>query len=280
MLKVIHSPKIFACLFSALLLAFSVAANAAPKAKVWSFWDKSNENSSEVIDHSPWEQILTTYLVNNHESGVNLFNYAGVSEQDAALLEEYLDAMQSLDPRTYNRSEQQAYWINLYNALTVQVILDEYPIKSILKAGKGLINIFGPWDDDVAEIAGEELTLNDIEHRILRPIWNDDRLHFAVNCASIGCPNLQPVAFTADNTEAMLQAAAHEYLSHPRGAHFDKKGRLVLSQIFEWYGVDFGDNEQEVIRKISQYAPAELGEKMRNHKGKVKYDYDWGLNKS
>ncbi|MCV6604031.1 MAG: DUF547 domain-containing protein [Porticoccaceae bacterium] len=261
-----------------LLLSISSGVFAAPKAELWTFWDNSNEQSAATIDHQLWQDLLQTYLVSDHPSGVNRFNYAGVTEKDAERLEAYLESLQQLDPRNYNRAEQKAYWINLYNALTVQVILEEYPVKSILKAGGGLFT-WGPWDDDHAEVAGETLTLNDIEHRILRPIWNDPRLHFAVNCASIGCPNLQPAPFTVANTESLLEQSAREYLSHERGVHFDKKGRLVLSQIFEWYGVDFGDSEREVIEALSQYAPDSIAQRMRDHNGKVKYEYDWDLNK-
>ena len=253
-------------------------AVAAPSAELWPIWDRSNESNTATIDHTAWQKLLQQYLKNNHPSGVNRFDYGGVSEADAELLENYLQSLQDLDPREYSKAEQKAYWINFYNALTIQVILNEYPVKSILKTGEKFFSI-GPWNDELVEVAGEELTLNDIEHRILRPIWKDARLHFAVNCASIGCPNLQQQVFTAANTEEMLDRAAQEYLSHSRGAQFDRKGRLVLSEIFDWYGVDFGPDEKSVIKAISQYAPEALAAKMRNHKGKVKYDYDWDLNK-
>ncbi|MDM3871302.1 DUF547 domain-containing protein [Porticoccus sp. W117] len=260
------------------LLSLSMLANAAPKAELWSIWNRSNESSSEVIDHSLWQQVLDKYLQANHSSGVNRFDYGAVNGEGEELLSDYLDYLQELDPREYSRAEQKAYWINFYNALTIQRMLEAYPVKSILKVGGGLFT-WGPWDDALAEVAGEELTLNDIEHRILRPIWNDPRLHFAVNCASIGCPNLQARAFTAENSEQLLALGAKEYLSHKRGAHFDNKGRLVLSKIFEWYGVDFGDSERAIIQALSQYAPDDLAQRMREHRGKVKYEYDWDLNK-
>lgn len=128
-----------------------------------------------------------------------LFRYAEVTKEDKTLLNDYLDQLSKLDPREFNRQEQYAYWVNLYNALTVKLILDNYPVASITKLG-GLFS-FGPWDEKVFTVAGQTLTLNDIEHRILRPIWKDPRTHYAVNCASLGCPNLQSQAFTAQNTE-------------------------------------------------------------------------------
>ena len=157
----------------------------------------------------------------------------------------YIEQLAGIDPRAYRRIEQKAYWINLYNALTVKLIVDHYPVGSITTLGKTL-GAFGPWDDHLITLAGQTLSLNDIEHRILRPLWKDPRIHFAVNCASYGCPDLQDIAFTAENIETLLNKAATDYLSHPRGAHFDGD-ELVLSSIFDWYAEDFGANQQEVL---------------------------------
>ncbi len=116
-----------------------------------------------------------------------------------------------------------------YNALTVKVILDNYPVKSIrdIDISPGLLND-GPWDAKLLTIEGKEVSLNDIEHRILRPIFLDNRIHYAVNCASSGCPNLQPEAFTVENTEELLDRGAREYIAHERGVKISKN-RLVVS---------------------------------------------------
>ena len=185
--------------------------------------------------------------------------------------------MQAIDPRQYSKAEQMAYWINLYNALTVNLILEEYPVGSISEISAS--DSFGPWNDFIAEVSEQSLTLNDIEHRILRPIWKDDRIHFAVNCASIGCPNLQPHAFTAENTEALLSKGAQEFVSHSRGVRFKDKS-LVLSSIFDWYGNDFGDTKKQQLEKLAEYAPSDTAEKLRNYQGAINYQYDWNLNSS
>ena len=244
-------------------------------ADLWEVWNASDELNAEVIDHSQWQDILAKYIERD-ETGLNRFNYReAASNQDT--LDTYLDNMLAIDPRTYSKVEQYAYWINLYNALTVDLILDNYPVDSITKVSEKLFQ-FGPWDDMIAEVAGETLTLNDIEHRILRPIWTDPRIHFAVNCASIGCPNLQDMAFTSANIESLLDTAAQDYLSHPRAASFNGLGFLVLSSIFDWYAEDFGDNEEEVLKKLSEYAPTELAEELVNYSGFIFYEYDWDLN--
>ena len=167
-----------------------------------------------------------------------------------AKLASYLASLQSLDPRDYSRAEQKAYWINFYNALTVQVVADAYPVKSIKDISESLLGklgrIFGgPWDDVHAKVAGLDLTLNNIEHGILRPIWRDNRIHYAVNCASYGCPNLSPTAFTADNTEELLEAGARAYVNHPRGVEFIDDDFIIISSIYKWYVADFG-GEREV----------------------------------
>ena len=259
-----------------LFLTITQSALAAPQAELWDFWQDSVESNSSEIDHSAWQKILFEHIYKD-ESGLNLFDYQSAKSEASLDLAEYLSDMARVDPRNYSAAEQKAYWINHYNALTVQLILKNYPIESIGNLGRGFFK-FGPWDDEIVIVAGEPLTLNDIEHRILRPIWQDARIHFAVNCASIGCPNLQPIAYTATNTEGLLELSAFEYLSHARGALFDSRGRLQLSSIFDWYAEDFGASENEVLITLSSYAPNELAEQLRAYEGKIDYDYDWQLN--
>lgn len=257
------------------LISLSVPVIAAPNLDLWEIWQQSDETNIEVIDHSIWQEILQRHIL-SEESGINLFDYSSALAQSDAQLDSYLSQLSSIDPRTYSSAEQLAYWINLYNALTVDLILDNYPVDSITKLG-GLFE-FGPWDKELIEIAGESLTLNDIEHRILRPIWQDPRIHFAVNCASIGCPNLQAIAFTSENTEELMQISAIQYLSHVRGASFDERGRLQLSSIFDWYAEDFGDNQSQLLNSLGNYAPADLAERLRAYDGRIDYEYDWDLN--
>lgn len=245
------------------------------EANIALFWDKSNSQNTQTINHESWQILLDDYLITEHKSGINRVDYEALID-DKELLEGYISSLAEIDPRIYAKDVQMAYWINLYNALTVLLIVNEYPTNSITTLGKTTI-AFGPWDDFAISITGKNLSLNDIEHRILRPIWQDDRIHFAVNCASIGCPNLQPEVFTAENLEALLDIGAKEYLAHPRALRFEA-GTLVLSSLFEWYAGDFGDDSTEILSQLSTYAPDDLKEKLKIHKGKIKYEYDWGLN--
>ena len=160
---------------------------------------------------------------------MNLVRYAAVSGSDRKALDAYLKRLGGTSVSKLKRSEQRAYWINLYNALTVQVILAHYPVESIrdIDISPGFFSD-GPWGKKLMQVEGEEVSIDDIEHRILRPIWKDPRIHYAVNCASIGCPNLQPVAFTSANADTLLTEGAKAYVNHPRGVRFDG-GSLVVS---------------------------------------------------
>ena len=236
---------ILMALLGATLIA---AACGAPEPEEIAGWDASDETSVERIDHGAWQDILDGYVAAD-ESGVNLVDYEALqaSAGDAAKLAGYLEYLQGLDPRGYSRAEQMAYWINLYNALTVKVVLDAYPVETIRDIHEGVVPYTGPWDDVHANVAGEDLTLNHIEHGILRPIWQDERIHYAVNCAAYGCPHLLKTAFTAANTEELLDAGARDYVNNARGVDVVDEDFIVISSIYDWYAEDFGDTEPSTL---------------------------------
>lgn len=136
---------------------------------------------------------------------------------------------------------------------------------------------FGPWDKKLLTIEGEAVSLNDIEHRILRPLWRDPRIHYALNCASLGCPNLDAKAFSARDMNARLDAAARAFINHPRGARFED-GELVVSSIYDWFMEDFGGDEAGVLAHLRQYAAPALAEKLAKHGRLDRSTYDWRLN--
>ena len=194
-----------------LLLPFMML-QAAPSSDLWTVWTPHNESSNESVNHTAWAALLDRH-VSTPEDDIARFDYSRVRDQEHKALKQYINNLSRVKVTELNRAEQKAYWINLYNALTVDVVLDHYPVDSIREIKlSGLFSI-GPWKADLITIEGHALSLNDIEHRILRPIWNDPRIHYAVNCASLGCPNLQKLAFTADNTESLLNRAAHEFIN-------------------------------------------------------------------
>jgi hypothetical protein len=250
---------------------------SSPKSELWEHWARHDETASATIRHDAWAKFLSAY-VEISADGINRVRYAQVTNVDRELLGGYIDALTGLAISTYNRAEQRAYWINLYNALTLKVVLDRYPVGSIrdIDISPGLFSI-GPWGKKLITVEAQELSLNDIEHRILRPIWNDPRIHYAVNCASIGCPNLMPLAFTAENSEMLLEQGARDYINHPRGVEI-VDGQLVASKIYDWFRPDFGDSDQAVLAHLRRYAGPELDRKLAGFRRPGLYRYDWTLN--
>jgi hypothetical protein len=238
------------------------------------YWQVSNENNQLTISHELWKEVLASYLVINSERNNRTFNYKEVSTQDKNKLSAYLTKLQAIDPRTYNKNEQLAYWINLYNALTVQVILTHYPIDSIKEIGDGYT---GPWNLPLAKIAEQTVTLNQIEHGILRAIWQDNRIHYAINCASIGCPDLSVRPFSSVNINHQLDTMAYRFINQHKAVQFIEK-TLVISSIYDWFSDDFGESHSDIIKHLTQYSKPELKKELENYSGEINFEYNWKLN--
>lgn len=255
----------------------TVTAEAGPKAVLWERWTAHDPASVEKIDHGAWGEFLDRYLVTGTD-GVNRVAYGDVTPDDAAKLDGYIDDLAGTSISDFDRPEQMAYWLNLYNALTIKVILDHYPVESIrdIDISPGLFSD-GPWGKKLLEIEGETVSLDDIEHQILRPIWQDPRIHYGVNCASIGCPNLQPVPFAADDLDRQLDAAAVEFVNHPRAAGV-QGDEVAVSSIYSWFEEDFDGSDTGVIAHLKAYAEPSLAMKLEEVTGISGHDYDWQLN--
>lgn len=256
---------------------WSVTAFAAPAAEPWPRWELHDPESTRIIDHSAWTRILERY-VRQGDDGIARFAYAAVTQPDRANLDAYIDRLAATDIDAFDRDRQRAFWINLYNALTIDVVLEHYPVDSIrdIDISPGLFSN-GPWGAELVTVNGIDLTLDQIEHRILRPIWGDPRIHYAVNCASLGCPDLRPVAFTAANTDELLTSGARAYVNHPRGVAF-VEGELVVSSIYEWFQADFGGSEPGVMNHLEKYAQPGLRERLAQRERHDHHRYDWALN--
>jgi hypothetical protein len=260
-----------------LLFMCSMGVKAAPELDLLEFWAVENPSSDVRVDHSPWQRLLDNYLDAEHQSGINRFDYDAVEGKDIQALDVYLGQLQAIDPRRLNRKEQMAYWINLYNAATVALVLNhEEEIDSITEIKANLFS-FGPWSIELLEIQRRELSLDNIEHGILRPIWQDHRIHFALNCASLGCPNLSPEVYTADSLESALSRAETEYLNHARAVSVDN-GALVLSSLFDWYRDDFAVEEQGLRDYIKMHVESALSAQVSQLRS-IRYAYDWRLNR-
>ena len=261
----------------AMVLCIPFAEAFAPKSELWERWTAHSPSAIATIDHGAWDAFLAKNLV-SHADGVNRIAYAKVGEADYKGLVDYLSALSAVRISDFSRDEQRSYWINLYNALTVDVVLEHYPVGSIreISISPGFFSV-GPWGKKLIRVEGEELSLDDIEHRILRPIWKDPRIHYAVNCAALGCPKLMRVAFTASNTEALLERGAKDYINSKYGVYVDSDKRLFASSLYDWYQQDFGGDEAGVVDHLRVYAGPELATKLEGITDVYDFDYDWTL---
>ena len=257
--------------------AFWFEALFAPDAEPWPRWEKHDPASTARIDHSGWDLILKTYIRPGPD-GVNRFAYSRLSAEDTTQLHRYVDRLAATPISQFSRREQLAYWINFYNALTIQVVATHYPVASIREIDLGGGGFGGgPWAKKLVAVESEELSLNDIEHRILRPIWQDPRIHYAVNCASIGCPNLRRSAYQGDTVNRVLESAARDYVNNSRGVSI-QDGDLTVSSLYVWFRPDFGGSDAAILAHLRRYAGPTLKSALAGRETIADHRYDWGLN--
>ncbi len=259
------------------LLPGASALRAAPRAELWQRWEAHDPASTQTIDHHAWEAFLTRYLRIGAD-GVHRIAYSRVTAADRAALDAYIAGLAALPISGYNRDEQLAYWINLYNALVVRVVLDHYPVASIRDiAPSSAPGSAGPWDAKLIEVEGAPISLSDIQNRILRPIWHDPRILYALSCGAVSCPSLQPEPYQADRLEHQLSKAAMVYINDPRCIQIDGN-RLSVSSLYRWYAADFGGSDTAIINHLMAYAEPKLAMTLERFDRITDDDFDWRLN--
>ncbi len=236
----------------------------------------SNASSKRIVDHKILDQLLEAHIQTDSE-GLNRVNYKTLKVKQPQL-QTYLQQLQAVKATDLNKAEQFAFWANLYNAVTLDVVLTAYPVKSIrdIDISPGLFSN-GPWGKKLVRVENTPLSLDDIEHKILRVVFKDPRVHYAVNCASIGCPNLRKQAFTGPKLEQQLEAAATAYVNSNRGLKITN-GRIEASKIYSWFRKDFGKDEKAVLDHLQRYANPSLKAKLQQATSIRRYHYDWNLN--
>lgn len=234
------------------------------------------------ISHATFDSLLQ-----KHVTSEGTVNYKGFI-QDSVRFNEYLTLLKNNHPnkKNWSKDEQLAYWINAYNAFTVQLIVDNYPVKSIkdIKSGIGFVN--SVWDIKFIKIEGQEYDLNNIEHSIIRTEFNEPRIHFAVNCASYSCPRLRNEAFTAERLEEQLEDQARLFFNDERKNKIISKDKIILSSILKWYSTDFTNKglfsrifggkgrTQKLINFVNPYVDIDI-----NKNAEIEFmDYRWDLN--
>lgn len=246
-----------------LIIALSLmltSCNGAPDFK---------NSGTKPVSHEQWDKLLK-----KHVSADGKVNYKGFIK-DSTDLNKYLKLLSDNlpDENSWTKNEQLAYWINAYNAFTVQLVIRHYPLKSIkdiVKINIPLVN--SPWDIKFIKIGNAKMDLNTIEHDIIRKKFKEPRIHFSLVCASKSCPKLRNEAFTAGKLEEQLTAQAKDFLKDSSRNKISKD-KIELSKIFDWYSSDFPKGDK-LIEFLNQYSPVQI-----NKDVKISYmDYDWDLN--
>ncbi len=226
--------------------------------------------AQEGVDHIPYDQLLQKYV---NDKG--LVNYKGLS-LDRPKLREYLTSLEQNAPNdSWSEDQKLAYWINAYNAFTLELILEHYPVSSIKDIGATVKIPFvnTPWDIKFINIGDETYDLNNIEHGIIRKRFDEPRIHFALVCAAISCPKLQNKAYLAETLDEQLTKATKNFLTDPEKNVIESPKKAYLSKIFSWYGGDF-TKKGSLIEFLNQYSDTKLERRAR-----IDYkDYDWALN--
>lgn len=241
------------------------------------FYTKKAEspNKTYKVNNENWKIILNRYLIKSEDGEIELFNYTSLlsNKKDLKLLDDYLFYLARVSTKFLTKNESVAYYANLYNAATVKLIADNYPIKSIRKLGP--FNS-GPWKRKVIKLNGEIVSLDDIEHKILRSQYPSPYIHYMLNCASISCPTLQATPWNGETLETDQLRAASVYINSSKGVNLKKDG-LHLSSIYKWFKEDF-KNDGGVIDHILKHADEDLKRAIIKDVNIRSYHYDWTLN--
>ncbi len=251
--------------------------------------------AAQNFDHAIFDELLQQYVADG------LVDYQGLKKAHSSLAS-YLEQLERVNPTDFERwskPEQMAFWINAYNAITIEGILRNYPIQwgSMIARARfpqnSIRQIGGFWDKVFVSVMGKDLTLNDIEHKILRQEFDDPRIHFVIVCASIGCPILESRAFFADDLNQRLDQATRNFITNPEKVRLDQQeNALYLSAIFDWYRDDFpvsadgleqfakyGKADQGIIEFVTNFLVESDQKYIAQHQPKIKYlNYDWSLN--
>ncbi|MGI9471987.1 MAG: DUF547 domain-containing protein [Rubripirellula sp.] len=233
--------------------------------------------SMDDVSHSGWDQLLQKYV--NDQGQVNYRSWKA-SRADVQALDAYLALLSTAGrsaPAT--REAKLAFWINAYNAVTIRGILREYPTSSIRNHTAKLWG-YNIWKHLQLYVGGVPVSLNSMEHEILRKM-DEPRIHFAIVCASIGCPRLLRRAYVAEKVNSQLESNAKDFFSRSQNFRYDPSNQKVyLSEILDWFGEDFGDGQVAQLRRIAGWLPEQAGavSEQPGAIGVSYLDYDWNLN--
>ena len=255
----------------------SPGALAGTKVQLGAQVPPARQVSMDQIDHSVWDALLHKYV---DENGMVDYRTWKNNDADVQQLDAYLHTLSSAGthlPAT--RETQLAFWINAYNAVTVRGILREYPTTSIRNHTAKVFG-YNIWQDLQLYVGGQAVSLDQIEHETLRKM-KEPRIHFAIVCASVGCPRLLNEAYVADRVSEQLATNSRDFFARSQNFQYDAdRGRFAMSSILSWFAEDFGSSQAEQLRTIAPWLPSEAAQQAAQQSSvQVKYlDYNWNLN--
>ena len=233
----------------------------------------------QSVDHTAFDRVLDAYV-----DAQGQVDYAALKQNADRDLVPYLELLASTDPSNLDREERLAFWINAYNAYTLKLVVDHYPVESIrdIKPGAGpsIPKVNSPFKLDVGAVADTIRSLDDIEHGIIRERFDEPRIHFVLVCAAVSCPRLRQEAYTGDALDEQLEDQTMTFLrTEGKNDIPSDEDEIALSRIFKWYGQDFGASTDDLQRYLARYFDGTVHETLANAAYDVDYlDYDWSLN--
>ena len=251
--------KIKRILLAFLMSFYMVAGTAGPQVFA---------STEPVVDSRLYAELLKKYV------RAGKVDYAGFKKEEANL-DRYLKILENVDPARLSRNEQFAFYANAYNAWTIKLILSGYPDVASIKDLGSLLK--SPWKKKIVRITGEVISLDHVEHEILRPRYKDPRVHFAINCAAKSCPPLRQEPFSGAILDQQLDDSTRSFINDPKSYRLEDN-ELYVSRIFKWFSEDFNDDAYGFFLK---YATGDLAKELEAKSGRivVKYlQYDWSLN--
>ena len=229
--------------------------------------------SAATFDHSKFDQVLKKYVDDK-----GLVDYNSIAKDKG--FSEYMQSLQTARVEDLSRDGQLAFWINAYNAVTIDKVIKTKPKKSVRETF-----VPGVWTGTKFFtsrkniVAGKRLSQDDIEHEILRKQFQDPRIHFAIICASLGCPPLPRIAYTEENVQTRLEEETRQYLNSPRGTRLDRaENTLHVSKLFDWFGSDFINKSGSVLAFMQPYLDEEVRAFLERNPMISYLEYDWALN--
>jgi len=226
-------------------------------------------SDSNPVSHEKWEKLLKKHVDNK-----GMVNYKGFIA-DSTALNSYLEILSANHPNEANWSKDEAlaYWINAYNAFTIQLVIRNYPLESIKDIAGGIPFVNTPWDIKFIEIEGQSYDLNNIEHSIIRKDYNEPRIHFVLVCAAVSCPKLRNEAYTAEKLDAQLEDQTRTFFNNPEKNQIGKD-KIVVSKLLKWYWGDFSDVAEDRVSYVNSYSSTTV-----SSDAEVEFmEYYWKLN--